>query len=131
MAILVFLGVMFGIILGQFLNYFGIELVSMHSVILILVNSWYLESESIDALVRIVVFIVSIRTGYFLGLVAESIRSAAERSKAHRLGSQDETRPKGLSPPRAGNTLHKFTHARGLRRSGRGTASKASIVSAI
>jgi hypothetical protein len=79
-------GILFGMILGQFFKCFVLIPASGLTIILVLANPAHIEHSLLGWFLQIVVLITSLQIGYLVGAVLP----APERSKAPGLGSFDE-----------------------------------------
>jgi hypothetical protein len=81
MVILVVVGVLFGMALGQFFKCFVLIPACGLACVLVLASPAHMDDSLLGLFVQIVVLIISLQIGYFVGLVARDFRLAQKRPK--------------------------------------------------
>jgi hypothetical protein len=95
MGILVVVGVLFGMILGQFFKSFVLIPVGGLAIVLVLINPAHMENSLLGWFVQLVVQNTSLQIGYIVGLVARNFHRASKRSKKPGVRRLDETLSSG------------------------------------
>jgi hypothetical protein len=81
MGILAIVGVLFGIILGQFFRCYVLFPACGLALVLVLANPAHINNSLLDSFLQFVVLTTSIQIGYVVGLVAGNFHREPKRSK--------------------------------------------------
>src|SRR5450631_3400211 len=81
MGILVVVGFLFGMILGQFFKCYVLVPACGLAIILVLASPAHMDNSHLGPFLQFVVLIVSLEIGYVVGLVARNFHREPKRSK--------------------------------------------------